>query len=265
MKKILAAVLSLTVICNCLPLSSGAGEPFAKKRQYYEIRVYNMASADQVSLVEQYVQGALLPALHKADVKTVGVFRWQGNDTAAIKKLFVLIPYKSAEQREKIRVKLRQDPSLQSAVAAYSNVAYNQPAYLRFETILLQAFEYQPQLSVPQLSSARAERVYELRSYEGPSEKIFQTKVEMFNEGGEVTLFKRLGFNAVFYAEVVAGSRMPNLMYMTTFANRASRDEHWKTFGSDPEWKKLSALPKYQHNVSKMDIYFLTPTEYSDL
>ena len=32
---------------------------------------------------------------------------------------------------------------------------------------------------------------------------------------------------------------MPNLMYMTSFENKAARDEHWKTFGSDPEWKKL--------------------------
>ena len=86
----------------------------------------------------------------------------------------------------------------------------------------------------------------------------------MFNEGGEVALFKRLNFNAVFYSEVVAGSRMPNLMYMTTFENRADRDAHWKAFGDDPEWKKLSSMPEYQKNVSKIEIFFLRPTEYSD-
>ena len=87
----------------------------------------------------------------------------------------------------------------------------------------------------------------------------------MFNEGGEVTLFKRLGFNAVFYGEVLSGSRMPNLMYMTTFENQASRDEHWKAFSNDPEWKKLSSMPEYQNNVSKINIYFVYPTEYSDI
>ena len=86
----------------------------------------------------------------------------------------------------------------------------------------------------------------------------------MFNEGGEVALFKRLQFNAVFYGEVLAGSRMPNLMYMTTFENKAARDEHWKTFVADAEWKKLSSMPEYQNNVSKIDIFFLRPTEYSD-
>ncbi len=58
---------------------------------------------------------------------------------------------------------------------------------------------------------------------------------------------------------------MPNLMYMTTFENKASRDEHWKAFSADADWKKVSALPEYQHNVSKNDTMFLTPTDYSEI
>ena len=85
----------------------------------------------------------------------------------------------------------------------------------------------------------------------------------MFNDG-EGALFDRLGFNAVFYGEVISGSTMPNLMYMTTFENKASRDEHWKAFSTAPEWEKLKVMPKYQNNVSKNDTRFLTPTEYSD-
>ena len=87
----------------------------------------------------------------------------------------------------------------------------------------------------------------------------------MFNQGGEIELFKKLGFNAVFYASVLAGAHMPNLMYMTSFENKAARDQHWKTFGDDPFWKHLSAQPEYQHNVSHIDIVFLHPTEFSDL
>ncbi|MBD0368070.1 MAG: NIPSNAP family protein, partial [Flavisolibacter sp.] len=79
-----------------------------------------------------------------------------------------------------------------------------------------------------------------------------------------IKLFNRLGFNAVFYASVMSGSRMPNLMYMTTFENKAVRDEHWKAFSDDPEWKALSAQPQYQHNVSRNETVFLAPTDYSD-
>ena len=87
----------------------------------------------------------------------------------------------------------------------------------------------------------------------------------MFNEGGEIALFRRLGFNAVFYGEVIAGSSMPNLMYMTTFKDRADRDAHWKAFSADPEWKKLSAMQEYKNNVSRNTQYFLRPVEYSDI
>jgi cell fate (sporulation/competence/biofilm development) regulator YlbF (YheA/YmcA/DUF963 family) len=58
---------------------------------------------------------------------------------------------------------------------------------------------------------------------------------------------------------------MPNLMYMTSFENMQSRDEHWKAFGNDPAWKTLSAMKEYQNNVSHSDITFLRPTEYSEL
>jgi hypothetical protein len=86
----------------------------------------------------------------------------------------------------------------------------------------------------------------------------------MFNEGGEIKLFNSLDFNAVFYAEVISGSAMPNLMYLTTFADMAAHDAHWETFKNHPNWKKLSALPEYQHTVSKSIKMLLFPTDYSD-
>ena len=121
-----------------------------------------------------------------------------------------------------------------------------------------------PQMQLPDLKGEKKNRVYELRSYESATEKIFTNKVRMFNDGDEIGLFKKLNFNAVFYSEVLAGSKMPNLMYMTCFENMADRDAHWKTFVDDPYWKKLSTMPEYQHNVSHIDITFLRPVEYSD-
>ena len=156
------------------------------------------------------------------------------------------------------------DTAYKNAGAAYIDAAYLQPAYTRIETVLLKAFALAPQLVQPNLKAAKNNRVYELRSYESASEKIFNNKVQMFNDGDEVGIFLKLNFNAVFYAQVVAGSKMPNLMYMTSFENMDDRNAHWKAFGSDSSWKKLSALPQYQHNVSHIDIVFLRGVEYSD-
>ena len=129
---------------------------------------------------------------------------------------------------------------------------------------MLKAFSFAPFLNLPKLNGPKSDRVYELRSYESATEKIHQKKVQMFNEGGEIAIFKQLNFNAVFYASVIAGSSMPNLMYMTSFENRADREAHWKSFSVAPEWKKLSALPEYQNTVSKNTQIFLRAAEYSD-
>lgn len=108
------------------------------------------------------------------------------------------------------------------------------------------------------------ERIFEFRSYESASEIMHLKKVHMFNEGKEIRLFARLNFNAIFYGKVLAGARMPNLIYMTSFNNKADRDAHWKAFGDDAYWKKISTSPEYLNTVSKSDIILMKAKEYAD-
>ncbi len=238
----------------------------ALKREYYEIKIYHISSKTQEERVDRYLKDAYLPALHRAGISKVGVFKPVEADTAHFgKRIYVLIPYNSLEQFVKLAETLQKDKQLETSGTDYLNAPFNDLPYARLESILLYSFSGMPQMEVPKHSTPVTERIYELRSYEGHTEKISKNKIKMFNDGDEVGLFKRLGFNAVFYAEVIAGSRMPNLMYMTTFANKASRDEHWKAFSSDPQWKTLSGMAEYKNNVSKIDIFFLHPTEYSDI
>jgi hypothetical protein len=234
--------------------------------EFYEIRIYQVSGSAQEKLVDDYLQQAYLPALHRAGIAKVGVFKPVETDTAYFgKRIYVLIPFASLEEFAALPGVLLKDRAFQAAGQNYIDAPHTAPPYIRFESIILKAFRDMPKLEVPGHKTPFQERVYELRSYEGYTEKIYKNKEKMFNEGGEVGLFKRLGFNAVFYAEVLAGSRRPNLMYMTSFSNMASREEHWKTFVADPEWKKLSSMPEYQHNVSKINIYLLHPTSYSDI
>ena len=253
----------LLILVCALAVTSATVAP---KREYYEIKVYNLTSSVQEEKVERFLKNAYLPALHRAGISKVGVFKPAETDTVNFgKKIFVLIPYTSVDQFGKLTEILLKDKQFETSGSEYLNAAYNDLPYARLESILLYAFSGMPQLEVPKHATAVNERIYELRSYEGHTEKISRNKVKMFNDGDEVGLFKRLGFNAVFYADVISGSRMPNLMYMTTFPNKASRDEHWKTFTTDPQWLKLKGMSEYQNNVSKIDIYFLHPTGYSDI
>jgi hypothetical protein len=180
------------------------------------------------------------------------------------RKIYVFTPFSSLDKLAGIEQQLQTDAKYLADGKDYIDADHKNAPYNRIESIILQAFPGMLSTAVPNLTAAKADRVYELRSYESATEKYNVNKVHMFNAGDEIGLFKRLGFNAVFYSEVISGSHMPNLMYMTTFNSKADRDKHWEAFGSDAQWKALIAKEEYKNNVSHADIIFLHPAEYSD-
>lgn len=259
MKKLLIVFFALLVQQGLLWAQVGKSPA-----EYYKIIVYHCTGDSQLAVVDNYLKEALLPVAHQAGIRNIGVFKPVTNDTVADKRIIVWMPAKDLAKLISLKVLEEKWTGQPAGRQAYQSAPYNHPPFARYETILLSAFRLAPAMSLPSLKSPRAEHIYELRSYESPTEKLFDNKVTMFNEGGEIALFRRLGFNAVFYASVISGSRMPNLMYLTSFENMAEREAHWKTFSADPEWKRLSSLPEYQHNVSRADIILMRATDYSD-
>lgn len=260
--------LSLTGTLLLLIFLSPFSSVHAEKtpgREFYQLSVYHFNNEAQEKVIDNYLQNAFIPALHRMRIMKIGVFKPLANDTATDKRVYVLLPVQSLDMIIKISSKIKADKTYLSAAAEYLDAIYSTPPYTRMETILLQAFSLAPEMQLPSLNAAKKDRVYELRSYESATEKIYKNKVQMFNQGDEVGLFKRLNFNAVFYGEVLAGNKMPNLMYMTSFENMDDRNTHWKAFSADPAWKKLSAMPEYQNNVSHIDITLMYPTDYSDI
>jgi len=241
-------------------LNAKANEP---ARDYYQIKIYHYKTQDQEARLEQYLQHAYIPAIHRTGIKYVGIFKLVTQQDSD-RKIYVFTPFSSLNKLAGIEQALQADAKYLADGKDYIDADYKNAPYSRIESIILLAFPGMPSTAVPNLTAAKADRVYELRSYESATEKYNFNKVRMFNVGDEIGLFKRLNFNAVFYSEVISGSRMPNLMYMTTFNNKADRDKHWDTFGNDPQWKTLIAKDEYKNNVSHADMIFLHPTEYSD-
>jgi hypothetical protein len=252
--------------CFCLSIilmASLNAHANAPARDYYQLKIYHYKSKAQETRLEHYLQQAYVPAIHRAGIKNVGIFKpvtQQDTD----RRIYVFTPFSSLDKLAGIEQLLQTDAKYLADGKDYIDADYKNAPYTRIESIILQAFPGMPSTAVPNLTAAKAERVYELRSYESATEKYNFNKVRMFNVGDEIGLFKRLNFNAVFYSEVISGSRMPNLMYMTTFNNKADRDKHWDAFGNDAQWKTLTAKDEYKNNVSHADIIFLRPTEYSD-
>lgn len=211
-----------------------------------------------------YLKDAFLPAMKKMGIGPIGVFRNRLDDKDSLRKILVLIPFDDLDQFRTLESKLTDDPAYLQAGNTFLNAPHDQPCYSRISSTLMQAFEDMPVMQASSVTGPRTERIYELRSYESSSEAYYRKKVDMFNAGGEIKLFDRLDFHAVFYAEVLSGPSMPNLMYMTSFTDLATRDSLWKAFFASPEWTKLKAMEIYKNTVSHADIFLLYPTDYSD-
>jgi len=235
-----------------------------KNREFYQLKIYSFENKEQVATTDAYLKNAFLPALKETGISSIGVFKEHVKHDSIIGKTYVLIPFKSLDDFLELESELGINEIHISNGSDYLKASHDQPPYKRIESILMKAFIDMPNMALPNLKGPRNERIYELRSYESATEALYVNKVDMFNAGGEVPLFDDLGFNAVFYGEVLSGANMPNLMYMTTHENTEAQTANWKSFVDSPVWHKLKVRPEYQNNVSKNTKYMLFPTEYSD-
>lgn len=251
----------LTCIVFIISSMSSFGQ--IAEKDIVEIKIYHIDSEEQENMVDDFLENAYLPALERAGISFTGVLKPMEEDSLYGKRIYVLTPFSSLTQFSEIHKVLGKDQSYLEDGKSYLQAAYDKPPFKRLETILLNSFDGMPRFTISDLTSS-PERIYELRSYEAATENLLTNKVKMFNEG-EIEIFERLEFNPVFFGEVLAGSHMPNLMYMTGFTNKESKDAHWKSFGDDPAWAEMSVLEEYQNNVSHIDITLLKPTQYSKL
>jgi len=274
MKKILLSITclltSLMIFATVPNMTSSniekAISTYAKEpaRDYYLIQVYHCTTIKQIENIDVFLKKTFLPYLHQNGIEKVGVFAPLNNDTASDKKLYVWVPFKNIQKLDELDQKIEAlDPMGNAAIIHLENADSSLP-YTRIEKIITRAFKFQPQYETTSSLTKSSSRVYEYRSYESPTEDMHLRKVHMFNEGGEVTLFKNLNFNAIFYSKVIAGSSMPNLIYMTSFNNMEDRNAHWKSFGEAPLWKKISAAPEYLNTVNRNETVLMSARDYAD-
>jgi len=260
MKKMIALIaIALTSAIN-ITSANAANTP----REFYLIQIYHCANKEQVNGVDNYLKNTYLPYLHKTGLAKIGVFAPIANDTAVDKKIYVWVPMSSLNVLDKLDQEIEKlDPMGKNALVDLENADSSLP-YTRVERIITKAFKLQTQYEKKTSLTKSPDRIYEYRSYESPTENAHLRKVHMFNEGGEITLFKSLNFNAIFYSKAIVGARMPNLIYMTSFNNMADRDAHWKAFSASPIWKDISTMPKYLKAVNRNETVLMTARDYAD-
>ena len=123
-----------------------------------------------------------------------------------------------------------------------------------------------PQVQPPPTEGRTGGRIFEVRTYESNNLSTLARKIDMFNSG-EIGVFKKLGMHPVFFGETLIGPKMPNLTYMLSFDDLAAREQKWRAFGADPDWKKLRETPGWADAeiVSNISNIMVSPLPFSDI
>ncbi len=260
-KSIAAATASTLAGAGEIPAVAAPNTP--PQRQFYELRQYRLQNGPQTKLADDYVSGALLPALNRLGIAPVGVFHLDiGPETPTTT---LLLPAANADLLATADLRLAEDAAFLAAAEPFWNAPASHPPFVRIDSSLLVAFEGWPQLRVPASTAAKGKRIFQLRLYESPTPAAHVRKVEMFHRG-EFEIFERTGLHPVFFSQTLVGARLPSLTYMLTFADMAELTANWQTFSADPEWKKLSSAPRYAEPiVSNITNLILSPAAYSQI
>ena len=236
----------------------------APQAEFYQIRRYSLQQGSQTAATSNYLGQALIPALNRMGMGPVGAFTVDiGPETPTF---YVVIPGPSLELLAELDLKLGEDADFVKAADPFWNALSKSPPFQRVEISLLKAFAGWPKLTPPPSSATKSSRIFQLRTYESPSNGAHVRKVEMMH-AGEFDIFVKAGCQPVFFGRTLSGSRMPNLTYMLSFANSQELDARWQVFLNDPAWKKLTTDPRYSydHIVTNINNLVLRPLPVSQI
>ena len=237
--------LAASALAALTPFTSFADAP-GSDREYYELRKYTILNRSKQKVFNNFMKDAFIPAVNRMGIEPVGAFNvvyGPNNPT-----VYILLPHKSIESVVTLGTRLMDDSRFKSAGSSVINSTSAEPGYVRIESSLMLAFKDIPKIELPKNKSG----LYELRTYESHSLKAAKKKIHMFNEGGEIQLFRDTGLNPVFFGETLIGPQMPNLTYMLAFKDMDDRDKSWPVFVKSDGWQKLSKDPFYADTVSNI-------------
>ncbi len=228
-------------------------------REFLELQRYEIETPDQKAAFDAFAADALIPALNRMGVKSVGVFY----PAEGISPIYVLLNSPSVQALTMVPIRLSADKEFEAKGSAFLDAPLDKPAFKRMTSQLLLAFEGMPKVERP-IDSPN--RIFQLRTNENPSVKAGLRKIEMFNSG-EIAIFRKTGLLPVFLGQTLVGEKMPSLTYMLAFNGMEESKANWEKFKADPDWKALSAKPEYndKKNICATTNVYLKPAGYSQI
>ena len=260
----LAATTAAAVTSADALAAAAAAEPgTAARPQVLELRRYRLRSGALASRFAAYAKDALVPALGRAGLAPIGAWNVaMGPDSPT---LHLLLPHPDAASVVTLDARLEADPEYRKAAASSLVLPPADAPFLSCDSSLHAAVATMPGIEKPTGAAAGKDRLFELRTYRSATEAASRRKIEMFEAGGELALFRRVGLSTVFFGRDLVGSGLPSLTYMVVFADADAREKAWAAFREHPEWVKMRDDPRFADTVSNIDSSLLRPTDYSQI
>ncbi len=228
-------------------------EVAAKKKQIYEWQIYTLTGDD--TTLDQFFKETLIPAYNRYHI-TVGAFTSYKKEEKELR--YLLFVYPDLDTYRKTKQAIWNDPSFLKKSAPFFSETAPQPVYSEYETYLCEAIDKVPQMRTPDKSRG----LFEFRLYHSPNEDANLRKIKMFNLE-EIDLFDKVGINSVCYGEILAGSHMPALIYLTCYKDETTRNDAWNAFKVHPDWDRMKNAPEYKNTATNNQIKLLSPMPFS--
>ena len=228
---------------------------------YFEFFYIHLQNGSQTARMAKWLETRLLPICQKHGFGPMGFF------TVAVgvnlPTTVILFSYPSLSEMEAQWGKLDSDSDYAAAV---EEVEKDEPAFHRVESVLLRSTFFCPPL-VATPAGEPPHKLYELRTYESPTNRQLGYLHDRFGKAGEIDVFHRSGIHPVLYADTVFGLNQPNMAYLIPFESEAHREKAWATFGSDPDWVRIrdESVRHGGEIVRNITNMFLSPMGFSML
>ena len=233
-----------------------------RQREFVEVRKYTVKDADKLAQFVEVLDKALIPALNRQGINPVGVFVPIEREERYALNVFVVIPHTTAASFVNANTKLVADAVYMKDAAPIFETTSKDPVYTACDTFLLYNFPTMPVLETHNLGP---DRVFEWRLYRSFNIERNAAKIHMFDKGGELPLFREVGLNPIFFGDVVAGNKLPALMYMIGCPSLEKHAEVWRTFVAHPKWIAMKDLPEYADTATEIDRVVLVPSPGSQI
>ncbi|MEO0453392.1 MAG: NIPSNAP family protein [Verrucomicrobiota bacterium] len=228
-----------------------------------ELRTYTCGTEAKRDTLMGLFDRALIPALNRQQIRA-GVYASSAELNQGEQKydtmLYTLLVHESFDSFLNAENKLLADQEYMQSSREVFEAPMDDPLYTECRSSLLYTFKTCPEVVKVAQSP---DRIIQLRIYNSYTIERNAKKIEMFEGGGEIELFRNSGMPPIFFGHGLAGDQLANLTYMLSFDTMDQKKQAWKTFVDSAGWKKLKADPQYKDTANKITNVLMRPSKNS--